>query len=156
MEKIIINSSRTVYYQYDNNGQRVRKAIVDVKYVNEWEEYESLTGLTINVKQETLHINNDNERIALIDTRTDGTGVEPAQLLRYQYSNHLDTATLELDAYGNAIGSASIKHGGLSSTSFVPNKFDSTIPTGGTIWQSIPKSKTFRSLWVIPPVIKLR
>lgn len=62
----------------------------------------------------------------------------------------------KLDAYGNAIGSVSIKHGGVSSTSFVPNKFDSTIPTGGTIWQSIPKSKTFRSLWVIPPVIKLR
>lgn len=66
------------------------------------------------------------------------------------------TVQQKLDAYGNAIGSASIKHGGLSSTSFVPNKFDSTIPTGGTIWQSIPKSKTFRSLWVIPPVIKLR
>src|SRR5690554_2980709 len=111
LEKVIINSSRTVYYQYDNNGQRVRKAIVDVnsntnetrKYVNEWEEYESLTGLTINVKQETLHINNDNERIALIDTRTDGTSVEPAQLLRYQYSNHLGTATLELDDGGAII-----------------------------------------------------
>lgn len=111
LEKIIINSSRTVYYQYDNNGQRVRKAIVDVnsntnetrKYVGEWEEYESLTGLTINVKRETLHISDDNERIALIDTRTDGTGVEPAQLLRYQYSNHLGTATLELDDGGAII-----------------------------------------------------
>lgn len=66
------------------------------------------------------------------------------------------TVQQKLDAYGNAIGSVSIKHGGVSSTSFVPNKFDGAIPKVGTIWQSNPQSKAFRSLWVIPPVIKLR
>ena len=49
------------------------------------------------MERETLHISDDAGRIALIDTRTTGSGIEPAQLLRYQYSNHLSTATLELD-----------------------------------------------------------
>jgi RHS repeat-associated protein len=40
----------------------------------------------------------DRQRIALVDTRTQGneTGV-PAQLIRYQFGNHLGSATLELD-----------------------------------------------------------
>ncbi len=39
----------------------------------------------------------------MIDTRTEGDGDEPQQLLRYQYSNHLGSASLELDSAGAII-----------------------------------------------------
>jgi len=105
LEKVVINSTRTAYYQYDANGQRVRKTIVDTnsntteirKYVGEWEVYRKLAGSSLNIERETLHISDDTGRIALIDTRTQGSEAEPSQLLRYQYSNHLQSASLELD-----------------------------------------------------------
>ncbi|WP_160370492.1 RHS repeat domain-containing protein [Sphingobacterium humi] len=111
LEKVIIDSNRTAYYQYDNAGQRVRKTIVDTnsnitevrKYIGEWEVYSKSVSSTLTIERETLHISDDTGRIALIDTRTTGTGAEPAQLLRYQYSNHLGTATLELDDAGAII-----------------------------------------------------
>jgi len=59
--------------------------------------YSKTVSSTLTLERETLHISDDTGRIALIDTRTTGSGTEPAQLLRYQYSNHLSTATLELD-----------------------------------------------------------
>jgi RHS repeat-associated protein len=105
LEKVEINANRTAYYQYDASGQRVRKTIVDTsssttetrKYIGEWEVYGKTVSSTLTLERETLHINDDTGRIALTDTRTTGSGTEPAQLLRYQYSNHLSTATLELD-----------------------------------------------------------
>ncbi|MVZ63769.1 RHS repeat protein [Sphingobacterium humi] len=111
LEKVEIDANRTAYYQYDNAGQRVKKTIVDTnsnitevrKYIGEWEVYSKSVSSTLTLERETLHISDDTGRIALIDTRTTGTGAEPAQLLRYQYSNHLGTATLELDGAGAII-----------------------------------------------------
>jgi|GEM_PF-2624045 len=105
LEKVEINANTTAYYQYDANGQRVRKTIINTasaiteirKYAGEWEVYSKTVSSTLTLERETLHISDDTGRIALIDTRTTGSGTEPAQLLRYQYSNHLSTATLELD-----------------------------------------------------------
>jgi len=59
--------------------------------------YSKTVSSTLTLERETLHISDDTGRIGLIDTRTTGSGIEPAQLLRYQHSNHLSTATLELD-----------------------------------------------------------
>ncbi len=66
------------------------------------------------------------------------------------------TVQQRLDAYGNSVGDASIKQGGASATNFVPNNFDGVIPTGGTVWQSNPQPKVYRSLWVRPPAVKPR
>ena len=48
--------------------------------------------------RETLHIMDDKQRIALVETRTEGkeAGVPP-QLIRFQFGNHLGSASLELD-----------------------------------------------------------
>ena len=112
LEKAVIDASRTVYYQYDSSGQRVRKTTVNTAasltesrlYVGSWEVYrrKSSTG-TVTLERETLHLSDDSGRVALIDTRTIGTGAEPAQLLRYQYSNHLGSAALETDGAGVVI-----------------------------------------------------
>jgi RHS repeat-associated protein len=46
----------------------------------------------------------DHRRIALVDTRTVGDEIEvPAQLVRFQFGNHLGSATLELDGDGQII-----------------------------------------------------
>ena len=107
LEKVIIDNNRTAYYQYDGAGQRVRKTIINTaanktevrKYLGNWETYRRFvsSSLTVEIQRETLHINDDMGRMALVDTRTVGTGLDSAQLLRYQYSNQLSTATLELD-----------------------------------------------------------
>lgn len=105
LERVVLTGTRTAYYQYDAQGQRVRKTIIDTntnikeirKYVGEWELYRKFTGSSLTIARETLHVNDDTGRIALVDTRTVGTGTEPSQLLRYQFSNHLGSATLELD-----------------------------------------------------------
>jgi RHS repeat-associated protein len=93
-------------YQYDRNGQRIRKtsfngSTVNVemrKYIGPWEDYivtKFFVGYLVSQRQ-TLNISDDTGRMALIDTPiVDPTGSE-VQLLRYQYSNHLGTATLEL------------------------------------------------------------
>lgn len=54
--------------------------------------------------RETLHIMDDQQRIALVETRTQSNepGV-PARLIRYQFGNHLGSASLELDDQGQII-----------------------------------------------------
>lgn len=44
-----------------------------------------------------MHISDDTGRIAMLETRTEGTDPSPASLQRYIYSNHLQSASLELD-----------------------------------------------------------
>jgi len=92
------------WYVYDSAGQRVRKVtelatdqIKDERvYLGSFEIYRR-NGVNSLVR-ETLHIMDDQQRIALVETRTQGNepGV-PQQLIRYQFSNHLDSASLELD-----------------------------------------------------------
>src|SRR5262249_17286238 len=45
--------------------------------------------------RETLHIMDDKQRVALVETRIDT--IVPEQLIRYQFGNHLGSASLELD-----------------------------------------------------------
>ncbi len=92
------------WYVYDAGGQRVRKVtelangqIKDERiYLGGFEIYRKpgANGLV----RETLHIMDDMQRIALVETRTRGNepGI-PAELVRYQFSNHLGSASLELD-----------------------------------------------------------
>jgi hypothetical protein len=113
MEQVQINATTTAYYQYDGNGQRVRKTIVYTgtggymetrKYVGDWDVYEKKTGTTVNLKREPLHVMDDSARVAVVDSpivKPAGSG--EVQLLRYQYADHLGTAALELDASANII-----------------------------------------------------
>lgn len=108
LEKVEITASLTAYYQYDDDGQRVRKVIVNTsaatrqvrKYIDDWEVYQKIDSgtNTIILERETLHVDDQDKRIALIDTPTiDTLSTGEVQLLRYQYSNNISTASLELD-----------------------------------------------------------
>jgi RHS repeat-associated protein len=91
------------WYVYDSAGQRVRKvtelATGQVKdervYLGCFEVYRK-NGANLLVR-ETLHIMDNEQRIALVETRTKGSDRAPQQLVRYQFGNHLGSASLELD-----------------------------------------------------------
>lgn len=91
------------WYVYDAGGQRVRKVtelssgqIKDERiYFGGFESYRRQGANPI--VRETLHVMDDKKRIALVETRTHGTDPSPRQLLRYQFDNHLGSASLELD-----------------------------------------------------------
>jgi RHS repeat-associated protein len=92
------------WYAYDASGQRTRKVTELVTdqireeriYLDGFEIYRR-RGVSPLVR-ETLHVMDDKRRIALVETRTEGTepGL-PAQIIRCQLSNHLGSASLELD-----------------------------------------------------------
>ncbi|PZF73903.1 SpvB/TcaC N-terminal domain-containing protein [Taibaiella soli] len=96
------------YYQY-SGGQRIRKYTVNTNFTEErlylggFERYRKIDTATgkITIERITIHIADDAGRIALLERRTTGTSIidnnTPDFLQRYVYSNHLGSATLELD-----------------------------------------------------------
>ena len=111
------NNSIT-YYTYDAAGERVRKITLNPAettskeriYIGGWEVYRERHNLNttpeLDLERETLHIHDDTGRICMVETKTvedDTPVVAPANIARYQYSNHLGSAALELDEYGNII-----------------------------------------------------
>ncbi len=91
------------YYVYDSAGQRVRK-VTELGTGQVKDERIYLGGFEIYRKnganplvRETLHIMDDKQRIAMVETRTQGNDPAPQQLIRYQFGNHLGSASLELD-----------------------------------------------------------
>jgi len=113
------------YYVYDAGGQRVRKVTErqaaagetparknERIYLGGFEIYREYSGdgSMVTLERETLHVMDDQQRIALVETKTidAGDGINPpADLLtpirRYQLSNHLGSASLELDADGSVL-----------------------------------------------------
>ena len=96
--------SQESWYVYDAGGQRVRKVvkkgnlIEERLYFGNIEIFRRRRSGTLELERETLHVTDDKRRIAMVDTPTVKPGaVAETQLTRYQYSNHLETACLELD-----------------------------------------------------------
>ncbi len=100
-------SAEKTYYVYDGSGQRVRKvtesAVGQLKeeriYLGNFELYRKYSGQSVALERETLHVMDDKQRVALIETRTKLQGNDPAlrQLIRYQLGNHLGSAALEVN-----------------------------------------------------------
>jgi RHS repeat-associated protein len=98
------------WYVYDSAGQRVRKVTVaangSVKdqrlYLGGIEIYRRPDAAAF--ERQTLHLADGNQRMALVETRTKGDEPgTPAQLVRYQFGNHLGSASLELDDHAQII-----------------------------------------------------
>jgi len=103
----------STWYTYDGGGERLRK-ITDRMggqtkrheriYLGNVEIYRSYDNAgNVEIERQSLHINDDTGRIALIETRTQGNDEFETQLSRYQFSNHLGSANLELDDNGNIV-----------------------------------------------------
>jgi len=92
------------FYVYDAGGQRVRKLTETANgmrkderiYLGGFEVYRKYVGQNVTLERETLHVIDDKQRVALIETRTRGMDPAPPQLVRYQIGNHLGSAVLEL------------------------------------------------------------
>ena len=103
LQQVDLGGGGIAYYVYDSSGQRVRKIIENgnvIKeriYLSAYEIYREKLNNTPTLERQTLHIMDDKQRIALIETRTLGQDNGLPFLIRYQYSNHLGTACLELD-----------------------------------------------------------
>jgi len=108
----ILHQGERTYYVYDASGQRARKVTessVGIKkkerfYLGGFEvyrEYDSTNAVTL--ERQTLHVMDAKQRVALVETRTQGNDGSPTQLQRYQFSNHLGSASLELDDQAQVI-----------------------------------------------------
>ncbi|MEH2539207.1 SpvB/TcaC N-terminal domain-containing protein [Bradyrhizobium sp. AZCC 1699] len=103
------------YYVYGPSGQRVRKiveknggALIEERiYLGGFEIFRQRSGTgSVTLARETLHIMDDKQRIALVETKTVDNGnptAAPEPVQRYQFSNHLGSASLELDHQGQVI-----------------------------------------------------
>lgn len=117
----IPHEGERTYYVYDASGQRLRKVtelstggVKDERiYLGGFEIFRKHGGAvgpvdasTATLERETLHVMDDKQRIALVETRTldrAGNDQAPRQLIRYQLANHLGSATLELDVQAQII-----------------------------------------------------
>ena len=108
-----LNGGGHAWYVYDAAGRRTRKVVETngtlVKeriYLGGWEIYRETVGGQVRLERETLHVMDDQRRIALIECKTidDCAAVsDPSPVVRYQMANHLGSASLELSDDGNII-----------------------------------------------------
>jgi len=114
MQHADLGGGGDVWFVYDSAGNRVRKVRVNQSgsqteeriYLGGVELYRERQNGTLQRERETLHIVDDTGRISLVETLTVDAGtpvVAPANHHRYQYSNHLGSASLELDEAANTI-----------------------------------------------------
>ncbi|MEZ4295811.1 MAG: RHS repeat-associated core domain-containing protein [Polyangiaceae bacterium] len=116
MRKADLGGGGTAYYTYDASGERVRKVIQRIGttreeriYLGGWELYRKRQGANgdLVLERETLHVMDDTRRIAMVDTKTVDADVSGTlsivPRLRFQYTNHLDSAHLECDETGLVI-----------------------------------------------------
>ncbi|MEM9546241.1 MAG: SpvB/TcaC N-terminal domain-containing protein [Bacteroidota bacterium] len=102
----------TTFYVYDSHGQRVRKVTEnngggskkeERLYIGNIEIYKKHTGLHSGLERTTLHVTDDTRRIAMVDTRNAVNDTTDQRTVRFQFTNHLESASLEIDDLGNLI-----------------------------------------------------
>lgn len=114
LREIKLSGGGKAHYAADATGQRVRKVITRPNgtrrsariYLGGFEIYREYNGAgtAVTLQRETLHVLDHSQRMALVETRTAGNDGSPAQLIRYQFSNHLGSVSLELDRVGEVVG----------------------------------------------------
>lgn len=110
-------SPETTWYVYNAGGQRVRKITewaaaegAEAKkkseryYLGSYEQYhEYNTTGELSSSRESIQLADSHQRLALIEMSEDANGDSPQTLFRYQYGNHLNSTSLELDGSGGLI-----------------------------------------------------
>jgi RHS repeat-associated protein len=105
----------TTYYQYDGQGQRIRKltenqsdsGITPSKkeeriYISGYELYKKHSGNDIGLQRISLSLMDGQHRFVMIETRNEISDGTEKHLVRYQLGNHLGSACLELDGSDDA------------------------------------------------------
>ena len=112
-QQVVNNAAgEKTYYNYDASGQRVRKVTETSKgtkkneriYLGGFEVYREYdSGDATTLERKALHVMDGKQRIALVENLTQGSEGSPTQLVRFQFNNHLGSASLELDGTGQII-----------------------------------------------------
>jgi RHS repeat-associated protein len=122
LESVALNSADSAHYTHDGAGQRIAK-VVDKGQVRHttltlWgieqttKHNMAATPPVLEEERGTLHIMDDQQRIALVETRTVTTtgttttvhGHAPAPLVRFQLGDLLASACVELDGSFGVLG----------------------------------------------------
>lgn len=103
------NGSQETSYQY-SDGQRIRKYADNGNvreeriYLGSYEIYRTFdSNSSLTLERTTVHVADAAGRLAMLEQRTFGSDPNEALLTRYSYSNHLGSASLELDENANII-----------------------------------------------------
>lgn len=131
LQQVDLGGGGTAYYVYDTGGERIRKVIERQNgtlkeeriYLGGFEIYRKYhaNGSIVTLERETLHVMDDQQRIALVETRTQGNDGSPPQLIRYQFGNHLGSAGVELNEKAQVIS------------------YEEYSPYGTTVYQAVDK-----------------
>jgi RHS repeat-associated protein len=114
LRQVDLGGGGTAYYVYDAAGRRVRKVIDDQSGARRKERIDlggfevcrEYNGGAVTQERETLRVMDDQQCIALVETRTTENGnpvAPPVSLRRYQLGNHLGSVSVELDEDGALI-----------------------------------------------------
>jgi RHS repeat-associated protein len=106
LHQVGLGGGTSIWHAYDIGGERVRKVVLrpngtrqaERVYLGRFERYREYAGdgQTVTLERETLHITDDRQRIALVETKT--APVPGSSTIRYQVGNQLGSSSLELDA----------------------------------------------------------
>ena len=110
-QRQVVNNApgEKTYYVYDAAGQRARKVTETANgtktkeriYLGGFEVYRECNSGSVTLERETLHVMDDERRIALLETKTIDASAPlsmlPGSLTRYQFDNHLGSSCLEMD-----------------------------------------------------------
>ena len=116
-QAVATGTPETTWYVYDHDGTRIRK-VTDAAaaagstparrherlYLGRAETYRIATGSDAGLERITLRVGDGASLAAFVERRNavdDGT---PARVIRFQLTNHIGSATMELDATGRTIG----------------------------------------------------
>lgn len=115
LQQADLGGGGTAHYVSDAGGQRIRKVIESQNgtrrkqrlYLGRFEIYREYSdGTAVAVERESLHVLDETQRIALVETQIirGGKPVDtPEPLQRYQLGNHLGSASVELNDDGELI-----------------------------------------------------
>jgi RHS repeat-associated protein len=111
IQKYDLKNEHNAYYQYSNDKQRSRKVIIkggikeERLYLGGLERYRRWEVGNLVEEIETLHVFEGEQRILIVEDvkRTNNAQNTEGVLYRYQYSNHLGSATLELNGDAHII-----------------------------------------------------
>jgi RHS repeat-associated protein len=111
MQRVDKGGGGVVTFVYDADGQRVRKIwehgglVEERMYLGGYEVYRRRRGRTVVLERQTLHVVDDGQRVALVETKTIDveSSAAVASRVRFQLGNHLGSATLEIDDAGRLI-----------------------------------------------------
>src|SRR5260221_6969761 len=120
-QKVNGGTPETTWYVYDGGGKRVRKVTDNAAdagaiplrkaeriYLSGFEMYREYKadGTAKRLEREALHVMDDKQRVAMVETLTieNGDGINnPVPLQRIQFGNHLGSSSLEVAGDGRLI-----------------------------------------------------